>query len=509
MALEVKLGRRGFFGALAAVGGSLEALEAAQKPGARPRNIIWMVADGMSPSVLPMAEHFSRMVRGKGLLWRALIDRREVSRGLMDMASLNSMVTDSSAASSSWGSGSRIFNGMVNMLPDGTKLTPLAAIARDKGKRVGLVTTATVTHATPAGFASAERRRDDEHLIAEQYLRNADVILGGGLKFFDAKTRKDGKDLIGEFRKQGYAWVARKQSLSAARNNDKVLGLFSPSHVPYTIDHRADATLQQNVPTLAEMTGAALASLSRGRNGFLLQVEGARVDHAAHNNDAAALLWDQIAFDDAIEVVLQFAEKNPETLVVITSDHGNSNPGLNGMGDEYTESTKCFERLARITRSFEHVNPRLGAKGEYTMKQSAAGGNASKPSVDHVQTIAQEVFGFTFSNDEAEAVRNSVAGEKRLSLNRQLDKPVGILGQAVGNHIGVGWTGTQHTSDYVLITALGPGSQRFAGHVTNTDVFPALTAFMGSSFRNPAIDASKASQFKQAAFLRRERPDWA
>jgi len=168
------MSRRGFLGrtgGLASVAGSLDVLNAANKSGATPRNIVFMVADGMSPSVLPLAEHFSQLVRGKGLLWRALIDRPEAAHGLMDMASLDSVTTDSSAASSSWGSGARIFNGWLNMLPDGTKLTPIAAIARDRGRRVGLVTTTTVTHATPAGFVAAQKTRNDEGDIALQYLR--------------------------------------------------------------------------------------------------------------------------------------------------------------------------------------------------------------------------------------------------------------------------------------------------------------------------------------------------
>ena len=93
----------------------------------QPKNIIFMVAYGMSPSVLPMAEHFPKLVWGKGLLWRALIDRPEAARALVDMASLNSVTTASSAASSSWGSGTRIFNGWGNMLLEGAKLTLIAA----------------------------------------------------------------------------------------------------------------------------------------------------------------------------------------------------------------------------------------------------------------------------------------------------------------------------------------------------------------------------------------------
>jgi alkaline phosphatase len=506
------LGRRAFFaraGALASVAGSLDALYAAQLPGRQPRNIIFMVADGMSPSVLPLAEHFSRLVRGKGLLWRALVERPESARGLMDMASLDSLVTDSSAASSSWGSGARIFNGMVNMLPDGTKLTPLADVARGRGKRVGLVTTATVTHATPAGFAAVERRRDDEERIAEQYIRNVDVIIGGGRKFFESAARSDGKDVVRLYRDAGYVYASVKDELTRAARSAKILGLFSGGHVPYTIDHRHDKTLLANVPSLAEMTETALASLVSGRQGFLLQVEGARVDHAAHNNDAAALLWDQIAFDDAIETVLRFAGKHPETLIVITSDHGNSNPGLNGMGTEYRDSTACFERLAGIKQSFQVLSPRLGGKAECTMNETPEMAARRKPPGEHVRALAREALGLDFTASEVEAVRAALAGQKNLSVSRQLDTTVGILGQAVGNHTGIGWTGTQHTSDYVLVTALGPGSERFRGHVRNSDVFGILSEFMGSKFRNPVMEPERARPFRESAFLRRDRPDWA
>ena len=149
---SARLGRRSFLartGALAAVAGSLEQLSAQQRRGARPKNIIFMVSDGMSPAVLTLAEHFSHLVRQKGTVWHGLYNRPEAFRGLMDMASLNSMVTDSSAASSSWGSGSRIFNAMVNMLPDGTRLTPIATVAQEQKRRGGVGATATRTRACP------------------------------------------------------------------------------------------------------------------------------------------------------------------------------------------------------------------------------------------------------------------------------------------------------------------------------------------------------------------------
>ncbi len=511
--MNQKIGRRSFFGrasALASLAGGLEALQAAQKPGARPQNIIWMVADGMSPSVLPMAEHFSRRVRnGKGLVWQELLNQPRVHRGSMDMASLDSIVTDSSSASSAWGSGSRIFNGWVNVLPDGTKLTPIAHLARDKRKRIGLVTTATVTHATPAGFAAVSRKRDDEPLIAEQYLKVADVVLGGGRKFFDGASRADRRDLIGDFRNEGFAYAASRDQLLAL-TSPRLLGLFSASHLPYTLDQINSETDRALVPTLAEMSEVALKALSGGPNGFLLQIEGGRVDHAAHANDAAGLLWDQLAFDEAIEVAVRYAERHPETLIVLTSDHGNANPGLNGMGTEYRDSTKCFDRLAGVKSSFNAVSPKLGGNAEYTMKTGAAGAATPKPTAERVQELARTHFGLEFTPDEVEILRNAASGQKRLSASRQLDSLPGLMGQVVGNHTGVGFTGTSHTSDYTLVTALGPGSERFAGLIRNTEVFPALTQLMDVQFRNPSMEAAQAKQFLAAAARqRRERPDWA
>jgi alkaline phosphatase len=505
------IGRRGFFlkaGALAGIAGSIEALQAAQRKEKEARNIIWMVADGMSPSVLPMAEQFSLRARGKGIIWQSLVDRADIVRGSMDMASLDSIVTDSSSASSSWGSGSRIFNAWVNMLPDGTKLTPIADIARDRKRLVGLVTTATVTHATPAGFAAVSRRRDDEHLIAEQYLDKVDVVLGGGKKFFDAR-RPDKTDWRPRFAAKGYEVVESRDAMLAARGN-RMLGLFSDSHVPYTIDQRHSERLQKSVPTLAEMTVAALERLSRHKDGFLLQVEGARVDHAAHANDAAGLLWDQLAFDDAIEVVLNFAGKDPRTLVVITSDHGNSNPGLRGMGKEYADTNRCFERLLKVRCSFGDIANRIGTRSEYSMHANPEVVPKPMPPAERVVEALRENFGIAPAKDEVDLIRRAVGGEKRLMLNRDLDKFDGVLGAVVGNHTGVCWMATSHTSDYVLVTALGPGADRFEGFIRNTEVFPALTSLMGSSFRNPSMTDAKALEYRKVARLeRRDRPDWA
>ena len=123
--------------------------------GQKPKHIIHLVSDGMSMGTLTCADHLSQLVRGRGLTWLEMVKNPATVAAWMNMRSLNSLVTDSSAAASSWGSGTRIINGMVNQLGDETPLKTLYELFGDAGWKRGLVTTAEITHATPAGFAAA------------------------------------------------------------------------------------------------------------------------------------------------------------------------------------------------------------------------------------------------------------------------------------------------------------------------------------------------------------------
>jgi len=140
-------------GATAAIAGphiatSADALLAT--PGQKPKRIIHIVSDGMSIGTLTCADLFSQLTRKRPLAWTQLWKNPAARTALMNTRSLNSLVTDSAAASSAWGSGSRVVNGAVNVLPDGRLLTPLYALLAGAGWKTGLVTTAEITHATPA-----------------------------------------------------------------------------------------------------------------------------------------------------------------------------------------------------------------------------------------------------------------------------------------------------------------------------------------------------------------------
>jgi alkaline phosphatase len=456
---EIKIGRRdwlklgGLGGAAALLGGCAKVSATGGKGDVR--GIVFLVSDGMSNGVLTMAENFSQIVRGKGTRWWELIGDPACTCGLQECSSADSFVTDSSAAASAWGGGVKINNGAVNIRPDGSESTPILRHLKKLGGRTGLVTTATVTHATPAGFAAVTASRNDEHLIAPQYLGAVDLIMGGGRNFFTAEKRVDSRDIVTPYTKAGYELIEDRDALLKSKS-DKVLGLFSGSHLPFEVDRLNDPELIRKIPTLAEMSEAALKNLMGHPEKFLLQIEGARIDHAAHVNDIAGLLWDQLAFDDTIARVLEMTAGREDILVIVTSDHGNANPGLNGTGKNYAQTNKAFASITRMTASYEKLFEKWGRSTENTPERLAA--------------IIKEKLGFSLTDKQSAELFSSITTGVVSEWSEQLDNPHGLLGQFAGNHTGIGWTGTSHTSDPTMISAIGPQSERFTGIVPNHEM---------------------------------------
>ena len=194
------------------------------------KNVIFMVSDGMCFSVLTAAQTFLTRTEKRSSNWMKMYGELPVVRSLCETDSASGIVTDSAAAASCWGIGERINNGAVNVTPDGRKPATLVQKMNAARKRCGLVTTATATHATPAGFATTVAKRSDQKVIAAQYLeRGVDVVLGGGTMYFN-------EDLVAAYRKAGYGVVLNRGQLLADTGKAPLLGLFSRSHMPFEID---------------------------------------------------------------------------------------------------------------------------------------------------------------------------------------------------------------------------------------------------------------------------------
>lgn len=274
-----------------------------------------------------------------------------VARALMDTASASSIVTDSAAASSAFGGGVRVKNGVLNVGANGERHMPIWQKFKNKGKKAGCVTTVTITHATPAGFCINSEKRNAEPEIAEMYAEiGFDVMMGGGDEFFNPEKRTDKKDLYAVYKQKGYQVLKTKADLSNIDRNKKILGVYNTGALPFAID-RAGREELQSTPSLADMTSAAINHLKDHPDGFVLQVEGGKVDWAAHANDISALIHDQLAFDEAVKTAVDFAEKDGNTLIVITTDHGNANPGtIYG-----AEATANFDSIAHYKFTNEYI----------------------------------------------------------------------------------------------------------------------------------------------------------
>ena len=427
------------------------------------KNVIFLVSDGMSAGTLTMADLHLRRHEGRRSNWLRLYEEGRVRRGLMDMAPANSIVTGSAAAASSWGSGHRVVNEMVNMSPEGEKYRTILQIFRDAGRGTGLVTTTRITHATPAGFGINMPARWSEDKIARQYLeREYDVLMGGGSRHFDPDQRGDGEDLFQGFEDKGYTVARSKQDLSYWGHEGAFLGTFYDTHLPYVLDHKNIPSHQQQVPRLPGMTDAALRRLDQNDDGFLLQIEGGRVDHAAHEDDTGGLVYDQIEFDRAIGQVLDFVEGRDDTLVIITTDHGNANPGVNAAGNRYSDSPDMFDRIADFQYTNSWILSELDENSTYRQ----------------IQDRVEEAWQFPIRRDEAEMIQDALRGEYQAAY-REKSSPDLLLGAIQANYTSVNWLGGDHTTDYVELAALGPGSEAIGDFTRNTDLFDLMVESAG------------------------------
>lgn len=424
------------------------------------KNIIFLVSDGMSTGTLTMADQMMRRQYGRPSTWLSYYEQNRFDyRGLMDMESANSIVTDSAAAACSWGCGQRLINGKVNMTADNEPLKPILSIAKDAGKSTGIVTTTRVTHATPAGFTANVEQRGLEDEIAQQYLeREHNIYLGGGHVHFNPEDRADGRDLYQEFKNKDYAVTRTKSELLVEANNERILGIYSDHHLPYSVDHIHQEELSE-IPTLAEMSDVAINNLSRNNAGFILQIEGGRVDHAAHNNDPAGLIYDQIAFDDAIKVAMDFAESRDDTLVIVTTDHGNANPGLNGIGSGYEDSNYKFERIQNFQRSNSWILRELDGSS----------------SINNILERCNYAMNFEMPREDAEILQQSLRGNLRTPY-RLRSRTSAVLSALQANYIALNWVGSMHTSDYVELAAYGPGANTLNTFVRNTELFDLMVS---------------------------------
>lgn len=424
---------------------------------AKPVKYVFLfIGDGMSIPQRMTAEELARINTGKGLAINSM-----PHQALTTTRSANSFITDSAASGTAIACGSKTNNGMIGMDPKGGRLKSVAEVARDSGRKVGILTSVTLNHATPAAFYGHNRSRGNYYDLGLDLVESGfDFFGGGGIAECDDKKAKSYKGDIYE--------IAEGRGYTVVRKDMKAIAALKPG-CGKVIATGADGALMYNLdapdsPRIADFTKKAIELLDNER-GFFIMVEGGKIDWMCHANDAATVMAEVADFDNAVKVALEFARKNPrDTLVVVTGDHETG--GLT-MGFAGTAYNSYIDRLNAQKRSREAFNS--------ASKKLAGGGKDIE--FEDVIPLLSESFGFVFDEDSESPLALSEAerGELEKAFGRwKKDVSKGALSLAaakiLNNKAGLAWTSDAHTALPVETSAQGAGAEVFSGTIDNTDI---------------------------------------
>nr|WP_298093905.1 alkaline phosphatase [uncultured Shinella sp.] len=447
------------------------------------KNIIFMIADGLSVAHRTGARIMSKgMTEGKANGRLAMDDIPPVA--FIGTSSTHSIATDSANTASAYMTGHKSRVNALGVYADRTpdslddpKVETIAeALRRTTKKSVGIVTTAEVEDATPAALVSHTRKRGDKAEIVGMMLDiKPDVLFGGGSAYFLGKDipgskRKDDKDYIAEFKNAGYALAIDKTELAATAgaNEEKLLGLFHTGNMDVTLDREflKKGTVDKfpNQPGLVDMTKAALDKLSKNPEGFFLMVEAASVDKMSHPLDWDRALVETIEFDKAVAVAREFADKNPDTLIVVTGDHTHG-VAIIGTVDDEKPGTEMREKVGTYDNAgFPNYEDKDGDGYPDRVDVSRRLFMAANNGPDHYETFRPKLDGPfvpAVQNEAKEYIANEaykdVPGAVFVQGNIPKDEDSGV-----------------HAVDDIVLQAAGPGSEGFRGYMEQSDVYRVL-----------------------------------
>ncbi len=457
----------------------------------------------MPLGVLRAMQEIMKRCRNEDSVLFRLMHQPAVRIGLQSTKSLSSIVTDSAPASTAWATGSKTFNRYLAVLPDGRKLNTIFEILKASlNISCGIVTTTRVTHATPAAWISHNPNRDREDDIALDYLQfKPDIILGGGARHFAPDRRKDGKDLWQSFQQSGYLVLKNREQINQAFNhNGPILGTFSSSHLDYYLDRSNDPELQAQQPTLAEMTALALHNLAARRKGFILQVEAGRIDHANHSNDAWGAINETFEFDRTLQVILNFIQKNPQTLLIIASDHGNAGWGINGTGFEYNDATEALLFYSKIKASFAKIKKSFLSRSPEEIKDAFEYYTGVRLTLEEAEQI------YIKTNEKRELQTGDFLYEPEATMAQILTKSIYRIGTENQNEYlaltsnyqlrrgNVSFTSTNHTAEDQLVLVYGHKAEATGINrlIENSDLFSIMLGYFNLKYKNPCLREEEA-----------------
>ena len=433
------------------------------------KNVILMVPDGVSTSVLSLVRWYNQQKSPQNVT--ATLATDPYLCGMVRQSCSDSPVPASPAAMTSYMTGYKVQGSNMSVYPsknEGQDLVnvnadstwqPLATVmeaAKILGhKSTGLVVTVTATHATPGATTAHTVSRSEHHDIIRQMASNrVDVIFGGGVDYMD----DDVKSILED---NGITYIEKDVPAFRAVEKAPVWSLFAGEDMAFDLDRD---TLAE--PSLCEMTEKALSLLSKDKNGFFLMVEGSKVDYAAHSNDPMGIISEYDAFDKAVAVAMDFAKKDGNTTVIVVPDHGNS--GMTMGSNDYKNYYK------------KGLDTAMAMLPQYKCTGEGLTGLIQAQGVDRICPIFKEYTGIDLTPAEEKAVRESMANIEKdymeVALSRNLKS---VVTKILNAHVHFGYASGCHTSEDVFLAVYNPNGQVPMGWIDGTDLAGYMYGLLG------------------------------
>jgi alkaline phosphatase len=443
---------------------------AALSLGAKPKYVFLFIGDGMSVPQRMVAEEFAKKI-GYGDFAMNSLPYQASTR----TQSANSVITDSAAAATAIACGEKTDNGTLGKSSDGRVLKSVAEVAKESGMKVGIITTVTITHATPAAFYAHRDSRGDDYGITLDLINSGfDHFAGGAICRTDKNHPEDKGDTYKLAEKAGYVITENIQSWKALKSGTKSISIFSRHALPFHIDNDGE------YPRLYEMLEKTI-ELIDGDDGFFIMCEGGRIDYAGHANDAATNLRDVLELDRAVKSALSFMAKHPdETLIIVTGDHetGGMSMGFAGIGGKFRVEHLKGQNIS-VEEYSEKIKKTISKRGaEITFEEIEKGikeyfGLEKLTKKERAQL--EEAF-----NVDVGFVKANVKDTTAHNVSRRY-----VFAQAVKNVLnsraGIGWSSAAHTALPTFTTAIGNGADILVGMLDNTDIGKRLSALLKKS----------------------------
>ena len=413
---------------------------------AAPKNIIYMIGDGMGPSYLSAYRYFSDDKT------TAEVESTIFDQLWQGMAATypddDTYVTDSAAGATALATGFKSYNGAIAVDRQHIPIGTMMQLAKKLGKANGIVASSQINHATPASFLAHNKSRRNYDAIADMYLDYridgkpvADVMIGGGTKYF---VRED-RNLVNEFKQLGYQYTDDYTQLDSITKTPAMM-LLAETALPAKLNSGFDAML-------APLTEKALSLLTPSEKGFVLMVEGSQIDWCGHDNDIACAMAEMHDFAKAIAVAKAYVDANPDTLLVITADHETGGMSLGADGK--------YLWLPEVVRGVKATGRRIADEMNAADSEQAA------------LARWQALTGINITEEEQQQLL-AARGKEQKDLRD-------VAVRLVAKYSYTGWTTGGHTGADVPVMAYGKYSGAFRGFMDNTDIAKQLIRYISTN----------------------------